>query len=543
MKSIQTKFTVLMISGLLTMSLLLGGTCLMYAGYEWKENLKTTLNTVCEEQTLRMDNQLDTIKQSATIIYNYAQSRLPSVKELQDDEFLKKYTDKVSALAENVADHTDGTLGVYFHYNPELIDPKTGFFWSRNGLKGTLQKTSVTDLSKYTEKDEDKTCWYYQPAKAGKPTWTHTYYNETVGVEMISYGIPFYMGDILVGVMGIDVDFSYLVDLAQEGAIYENGRGNLVDLEQRLVYFRKPGDDECTIRTIDISDHFYNTLKQADSNKGKLLPFSYQGAKFHMTYQTLNNGMKYVLLAPVAETNRPRNHLLIAILLVTGGILAGYLIFTTYMTKKIVQPLKELDHAAREIADGNMDVNIECNTNDEVKTLTDSIQQMAQNLKSYVKEINGLVYRDGLTGVKNKMYYFEYIKSLAEEHEKKPYAVVVFSVLGLAKVNKNYGRSYGDAVVMAACRGICKEFSHSPIFRISGDEFIAVLKGSDYMKLDELLQQFEEHMKDKTLEESPDIPVEVVYGVARSDEGDEEYDKVFSRADQEMFKKKKMKGI
>lgn len=334
MKSIQTKFTVLMISGLLTMSLLLGGTCLMYAGYEWKENLKTTLNTVCEEQTLRMDNQLDTIKQSATIIYNYAQSRLPSVKELQDDEFLKKYTDKVSALAENVAGHTDGTLGVYFHYNPELIDPKTGFFWSRNGLKGTLQKTSVTDLSKYTEKDEDKTCWYYQPAKAGKPTWTHTYYNETVGVEMISYGIPFYMGDILVGVMGIDVDFSYLVDLAQEGAIYENGRGNLVDLEQRLVYFRKPGDDECTIRTIDISDHFYNTLKQADSNKGKLLPFSYQGAKSHMTYQTLNNGMKYVLLAPVAETNRPRNHLLIAILLVTGGILTGYLIFTTYMTKK-----------------------------------------------------------------------------------------------------------------------------------------------------------------------------------------------------------------
>ena len=100
-------------------------------------------------------------------------------------------------------------------------------------------------------------------------------------MEMISYGIPFYKGDILVGVMGIDVDFSYLVDLAQEGAIYENGRGNLVDLEQRLVYFRKPGDDECTIRTIDISDHFYNTLKQADSNKGKLLPFSYQGAKSH----------------------------------------------------------------------------------------------------------------------------------------------------------------------------------------------------------------------------------------------------------------------
>lgn len=543
MKSIQTKFTVLMISGLLTMSLLLGGTCLAYAGYEWKENLNTTLNAVCEKQTLRMDNRLDTIKQSATIIYNYALSRLTSVRELQDDVFLEKYTEKVSALAENVTDHTDGTLGVYFHYNPEILDPTAGFFWSRNGLRGTLQKTTPTDLSKYTEEDEEKTCWYYQPVKAGKPMWTRTYYNKTVGVEMITYGIPFYLENTLVGVIGIDVDFSYLVDLAQEGAIYENGRGNLVNLEQRLVYYRKPGDDEHTIRTIDISDHFYNTMKQADSNKGKLLPFSYKGARSHMTYRTLNNGMRYVLLAPVAETNQPRDHLLIAILLVTGSILAGYLVFTICMTRKIVKPLKELDRAAREIADGNMDVSIECNTNDEVKTLTDSIQQMAQNLKSYVKEINGLVYRDGLTGVKNKMYYFEYIKSLAEEQDKKPYAVVIFSVMGLAKVNKKYGRSYGDAVIMTACREICREFSHSPIFRIGGDEFIAVLRGNDYMKLDELLEQFAEQIKDKKLEESPDILVEIVYGVARSAGGDEEYDEVFRRADREVFKKKKMKGI
>lgn len=539
MKSIQTKFTVLMISGLLTMSLLLGGTCLIYAVYEWTENLKTTLNTVCEEQTLRMDNQLDTIKQATTIIYNYALSRLTSVKELQDEAFFEEYNEKVSALAQNVADHTEGTLGVYFHYNPEIMDPGAGFFWSRKELKGELQETSPTDLSRYTEEDEDKTCWYYQPVKAGEPVWTHSYYNDTIGVEMISYGIPFYVKGTLVGVIGIDVDFSYLVDLAQEGAVYENGRGNLVDLEQRLVYFRKPGDKECTIRTIDISDHFYNTLRQAENNRGKLLPFSYQGAKSHMTYQTLSNGMKYVLLAPVAETNRPRNHLLVAILLVTSGILCGYLIFTTYMTKKIVHPLKELDHAAREIADGNMDVNIACTTNDEVKTLTDSILQMAQNLKSYVKEINGLVYRDGLTGVKNKMYYFEYIKSLSGEKDNKPYAVVIFSVLGLAKVNKKYGRSYGDALVMTACQAICREFSHSPIFRIGGDEFVAFLKGSDYMKLDELLQQFEEHTRDKTLVESPDIPVEIVYGVARSDGGDEEYDEVFRRADQERFDKKK----
>ena len=78
-------------------------------------------------------------------------------------------------------------------------------------------------------------------------------------------------------------------------------------------------------------------------------------------------------------------------------------------------------------------------------------------------------------------------------------------------------------MIMAVCRGICKEFSHSPIFRISGDEFIAVLKGNDYMRMDELLLQFEEHMRNKTLEEAPDIPVEMVYGVAQSAGGTIKY--------------------
>ena len=539
MKSIQTKFTVLMISGLLTMSLLLGGICLVYAVYESTENLKTTLNTVCEEQTIRMDNQLDTVKQAAMIIYNYAQSRLTTLNDLQDEKFREEYTDKVCALAVNVADHTDGTLGVYFHYNPELTGPRDGFFWKKNDIKSGLKKSTPTDLSKYGEEDVAKTCWYYQPANAGKPIWTGSYYNETIGVEMISYGIPFYLGRTLIGVMGIDMDFSYMVDLAQEGAIYDNGRGNLVDMNKRVVYYRNAGDNEFEIRTLDISDHFYNTLKKADTNNEKLLPFSYKGKHSHMTYQTLNNGMKYVLLAPVAETNRPRNHLLLVILLVTCGILAGYLCFTIYMTKKIVQPLKQLNVAAREIADGNMDVSIKCNTNDEVKTLTESIQQMAQNLKAYVKEINGLVYRDGLTGVKNKMYYFEYIKSLSEESRKQPYAVVVFTVTDLTEVNKTRGRKYGDALVVAACGIICKVFSHSPIFRIGGDEFVAFLKGNDYTKCEELLQEFDRQCSEVTLTDAPDIKVRIVYGTAKSADGTGQYEEVFRRADEQMYQKKK----
>ena len=168
---------------------------------------------------------------------------------------------------------------------------------------------------------------------------------------------------------------------------------------------------------------------------------------------------------------------------------------------------------------------------------------MEENKKEYVKEFNGLVYKDGLTGVKNKMYYLEYIKSLKNENKKSLYGVVVFSVPGLTAVNKEHGRKYGDSMIITSCRTICKTFSHSPIFRIDGNEFVAVLKGSDLNKMDELLLRFDEMINDIKMEEDSDMPIRVVYGAARSVGENEEYDKVFNRAEQEMYKKKKAKGI
>ena len=45
--------------------------------------------------------------------------------------------------------------------------------------------------------------------------------------------------------------------------------------------------------------------------------------------------------------------------------------------------------------------------------------------------------------------------------------------------------------MQASSKLICSVFGNSPVFRIGGDEFVAVLQGADYENRDELLRQFD----------------------------------------------------
>ncbi|MBR3224774.1 MAG: amino acid permease [Atopobiaceae bacterium] len=104
----------------------------------------------------------------------------------------------------------------------------------------------------------------------------------------------------------------------------------------------------------------------------------------------------------------------------------------------------------------------------------------------------GLAYRDALTGVRNKQAFVEYqetLDELLESNDLLEFSYVVFDVNGLKYVNDTFGHEAGDEYIRSSCTLICKLFKHSPVFRIGGDEFTAVLMGDDYNNRDALLSQ------------------------------------------------------
>ncbi|MBR1750941.1 MAG: GGDEF domain-containing protein [Ruminococcus sp.] len=148
-------------------------------------------------------------------------------------------------------------------------------------------------------------------------------------------------------------------------------------------------------------------------------------------------------------------------------------------------------------------------------------------------------YKDGLTGVKNKMAYLEALaelESTVESGEITEYGVVVFDVNELKTINDTLGHEVGDEYIKSACRIICRQFDHSPVFRIGGDEFVAILKGGDYAKREELVSAFRETIENNVENGS----VVVASGLAVYDSStDSSYNDVFKRADESMYEQKR----
>lgn len=148
-------------------------------------------------------------------------------------------------------------------------------------------------------------------------------------------------------------------------------------------------------------------------------------------------------------------------------------------------------------------------------------------------------YKDGLTGVKNKLAYLEALAGIEtgiENGTLKEYGVVVFDLNGLKVINDTLGHEAGDEYIKNACVLICQQFKHSPVFRIGGDEFVAILKGEDYANREELEASFV-----KTIDENQAKGTVVVSsGLAIYKPGvDESYNDVFKRADALMYSRKK----
>ncbi len=143
---------------------------------------------------------------------------------------------------------------------------------------------------------------------------------------------------------------------------------------------------------------------------------------------------------------------------------------------------------------------------------------------------------DVLTGVKNRHAYLETeerLDSQIAEHRVSDFAIVILDVNDLKKVNDTAGHKAGDHYLQDACRIICSIFKRSPIFRIGGDEFVAVIQGADYDCIEELIGKMKDHNTKAILTGG----IVIACGMSKYN-GDTGVALVFERADQNMYENK-----
>lgn len=175
-----------------------------------------------------------------------------------------------------------------------------------------------------------------------------------------------------------------------------------------------------------------------------------------------------------------------------------------------------------------------------VENINDEIRREINHLNA-LKDANEAARKDMLTGAKNKNAYKDLERAVSNalrmgDRDLK-YALVVCDLNDLKRINDELGHIVGDEYIRLACKMLFDTFSHSPVYRIGGDEFAVFLKDRDYYNREALLRVLKNQVLNNL--HNGDGAV-IAAGISDFDpESDKSLSDVFQRADRDMYENKK----
>lgn len=269
-----------------------------------------------------------------------------------------------------------------------------------------------------------------------------------------------------------------------------------------------------------------------------------------------------------------RTALMLLGMTVVFGILSLFLV-----DHFVVKPIKLLtttsesyyEHANESGSEPNNTVShrfaaLNIHTGDEIESLLASMKHMEEDTNAHIREVvektrelahtkerademDRLANRDGLTKVFNKRAYEKDTERITEDIAEgmTEFSVAMVDLNGLKPLNDTYGHKKGDYAIMKLCGLISKVFEGYPVYRYGGDEFVVIIPGKYSDRMEELCKSFEEEIaeiqKDDTLEPWDKISAAIGCS-AFNPETDVDFEDVFRRADEAMYRRKKqMKGL
>lgn len=273
----------------------------------------------------------------------------------------------------------------------------------------------------------------------------------------------------------------------------------------------------------------------------------------------------------MAERKKLMIFLIVGALALTCLVLIAAVLF---INRVVVNPLNSMTREMKKFKpsetlsyeeSGVIDIDIR--SKDEIGEIYQGIRSMQINIIDYLRDMLALEkdkekaesdlkdkderidqlsiesYTDSLTGVGNKAAYTKKMNEInqkLEGSEEVEFAIAMVDLNNLKNINDEHGHRAGDQYLKGCCHMVCEAFKHSPVYRIGGDEFVALLQGTDYEHRREIVDQLKEQFIQayEQTEESPWLRYSAAVGLAEYASDDNTAELVFRRADAAMYEDK-----
>ena len=184
----------------------------------------------------------------------------------------------------------------------------------------------------------------------------------------------------------------------------------------------------------------------------------------------------------------------------------------------------------------------ETSDSDMILALSEKINTTQNLLTDYMQYIRKQAFTDDMTGAGNRDAYLQRVEKICQDIDAgcASFSVAIFDINGLKTTNDNYGHECGDQIIIDTARQISAVFGSENVYRIGGDEFIAVTDITDERELQACfvcmktsIDRFNES------ERCYEVPLSFSWGSAvYRPNGHDSYKEVFKRADTVMYRNK-----
>nr|MCR5122472.1 GGDEF domain-containing protein [Ruminococcus sp.] len=173
-----------------------------------------------------------------------------------------------------------------------------------------------------------------------------------------------------------------------------------------------------------------------------------------------------------------------------------------------------------------------------MSALSAQLRSFRHELRQYLSYVHSQAYTDTMTGVGSKTAYLKKVRHIDKQigAGSAAFAVAVFDMNGLKKINDNYGHEMGDRFIIGAASVIKKVFGSSNVYRIGGDEFISIIESCTEKDIADFFARLDTVIEEINSASRFPLRLTISKGAAVfSAETDTSCNQVFKRADEAMY--------
>lgn len=173
---------------------------------------------------------------------------------------------------------------------------------------------------------------------------------------------------------------------------------------------------------------------------------------------------------------------------------------------------------------------------DMVLTLSD-----LSNVKE-MERLEHLAHHDELTGLANRTQLYKYLDGVTanSRYSGSGFSIMYLDLDGFKEVNDTYGHDAGDEILKEVSNKLLSQVRAGDLVaRLSGDEFVLVVKQTDQNKLSKLAQRILALIEEPVIYKQRQLNVGASIGITVSSDVENDFDALLKVADEAMYQAKR----